>query len=633
MTAISLSGVCLEFGTDVILDNISFSLNEGDKLGIVGVNGAGKSTLFKIIRGTLEPTRGSVYISKDKSVGMLEQNTGLEGDDTVLDAMLASFATLIADEKRLEDLQRQLELTPSDEALISSYTSLADRFKQGGGYEFRSRCKGILKSLGFDEKFHGLKISGLSGGQKTRLALARELITSPDILMLDEPTNHLDIETLAWLEDFLSTYKGTLLVISHDRWFLDRVTNRTLDIENTHAELYNGNYTRFVQLKAENREIRERQYKNQQKEIARIEAYIEQQRRWNRERNIIAAESRQKALDRMVKIERPDALPENIRLTFTKSGESGNDVLTVKNLAKSYPSKSLFSDVSFLVKKRDRLFIAGPNGSGKSTLIKIIAEKLAADEGSFEYGYNVNIGYYDQENQNLDPDNTVLDELWNCYDGLTQTEIRSALALFLFKGDDIEKKVSVLSGGEKARLTLCKLILSKMNLLILDEPTNHLDIGSREALEGALEQFDGTVIAVSHDRYFISKLATRVLDLGTKPTLDFMGTYEQYKAHRARTAVTAAESAAETVTEAKEQYLRAKEQASEQRKLKTRIKKNAEETAKLEAELEELTAKLADESIQSDYVLVNELYTRQSEVEERLMELYEEAENFGCANI
>ncbi len=628
MTAISLSNICLEFGTDVILDKISFSLNEGDKLGIVGVNGAGKSTLFKIIYGEYTPTDGSVFISKDKTVGMLEQNTGLEGDSTVLDEMLLSFSDLIADEKRLEELQCALEKTPADAVLISSYTSLADRFKRAGGYEFRSRCKGILKNLGFDERFHDLKISALSGGQKTRLALARQLITSPDILMLDEPTNHLDIETLAWLEDFLAGYKGTLLVISHDRFFLDKVTNKTLEIENTHGELYNGNYSRYVALKAESREIRERQYKNQQKEIARIEAYIEQQRRWNRERNIIAAESRQKALDRMVKIDRPENLPEKIRLSFTKSGESGNDVLTVKNLSKAFPDKPLFSDVSFLVKKRDHLFIAGPNGCGKSTLIKIIADKLSQDSGSFEYGYNVTVGYYDQENQNLDPENTVLDELWNCYEGLTQTEIRSALALFLFKGDDIEKKVSVLSGGEKARLTLCKLILSRMNLLILDEPTNHLDINSREALENALSEFDGTIIAVSHDRYFISKLATRVLDLSSKPALDFMGSYEQYKAHMARVSASESAPTLTVITDAKEKYLKAKEQASEQRKLKTRMKKNAEETVRLEAELEELTEKLGDESIQADYVKVNELYTRQSEVEERLMELYEEAEGF-----
>ncbi len=628
MIAISLSDVSLEFGTDVILDKVSFSLNEGDKLGIVGVNGAGKSTLFKIICGEYAPTTGSTYISKDKTVGMLEQNTGLEGDSTVLEEMHASFSGLIADEKRLEELGARLEETPADEELIRSYTSLADRFKRAGGYEFRSRCKGILKNLGFDERFHDLKISGLSGGQKTRLALARQLITSPDILMLDEPTNHLDIDTLAWLEDFLSLYKGTLLVISHDRWFLDKVTNKTLEIENTHAELYNGNYTRYVELKRENREIRERQYKNQQKEIARIEAYIEQQRRWNRERNIIAAESRQKALDRMVKIERPENLPEKIRLTFTKSGESGNEVLDVRGLTKSYPDKPLFSDVSFLVKKHDHLFIAGPNGCGKSTMIKIIADKLVPDSGDFEYGYNVTVGYYDQENQNLNPDNTVLDELWDCYENLTQTEIRSALALFLFKGDDIEKKVSVLSGGEKARLTLCKLILSRMNLLILDEPTNHLDINSREALEGALAEFDGTIIAVSHDRYFISKLATRVLDLGVKPALDYMGSYEEYKAYRDKMQQNESETSSEAITEAKEQYLKAKSQASEQRKLRARMRKNANETAKLEAELEELSAALEDESIQADYVKVNELYTRQQAVEERLMELYEEAESF-----
>ncbi len=628
MIAISLSGVCLEFGTDVILDNISFSLNEGDKLGIVGVNGAGKSTLFKIIIGEYTATSGSVFVSKDKTIGMLEQNTGLEGDSTLLDEMLASHAELIKDEKRLEELQARLEKTPADSELISSYTSLEDKFKRAGGYEFRSRCKGILKNLGFDERFHNLKISGLSGGQKTRLALARLLILSPDILMLDEPTNHLDIETLAWLEEFLASYKGTLLVISHDRLFLDKVTTRTLDIENTHAELYNGNYSKFTQLKRENRDILERQYKNQQKEIARIEAYIEQQRRWNRERNIIAAESRMKALDRMVKIDKPENDPEKIRLSFTKSGESGNDVLTVKSLSKAYPNKPLFKDVSFLVKKRDRLFIAGKNGCGKSTLIKILAEKLAADSGSFEYGYNVSIGYYDQENQNLDPDNTVLDELWNCYEGLTQTEIRSALALFLFKGDDIEKKVSVLSGGEKARLTLCKLILSRMNLLILDEPTNHLDINSREALENALSEFDGTIIAVSHDRYFISKLATRVLDLGAAPALDFMGNYNEYLSYKSKCTPKIAETEKGQVTEAKEKFLRAKEQASEERRRRTRMKNNAAETAKIEAELEMLTKELENEEIQADYVKVNDLYTRVEELEERLMELYEEADGF-----
>lgn len=627
MVVISLGDLSLEFGAQPILEGVSFSLNEGDRLGIVGVNGAGKSTLFKLMTGEYTPTSGQVYISKDKTVGILEQNTRLEGNNTILDEMLNSYRNLLDDEAELERLSAKMNETPGDEQLISRYTTLADRFGRNGGYEFRSRCKGILKNLGFDERFHSLNISELSGGQKTRLALAKLLITSPEILMLDEPTNHLDVETMGWLEDFLSSYGGTLLVISHDRWFLDRVTNKTLEIENHHATLYNGNYTRYVQLKKENREIAERQYKNQQKEIARIEAYIEQQRRWNRERNIIAAESRQKALDRMVKLERPEELPEKIRMTFTKSGESGNDVLTVRGLSKSFPDKPLFDRLSFMVKKHDRLFISGPNGCGKSTLIKIIADKLSPDGGSFEYGYNVTVGYYDQENQNLDPEKTVLDELWDCYSGMTQTEIRSALALFLFKGDDIEKKVSVLSGGERARLTLCKLILSKMNLLILDEPTNHLDINSRETLEEALLGFGGTIIAVSHDRYFVSKLATRILDLRTKPATDFRGSYEEYRSYLAGREGERAESVRTAdVTESKEQYMQAKSRASEARKLKTRMRKNAEETAELEAELEKVISGQGEN--QSDYVKMNELYQRQQQIEERLMELYEEAESF-----
>ncbi len=627
MIAISLGSVGYEIGADMILSGISFSLNEGDKLGIVGVNGAGKSTLFKLISGEYSPTDGTVSISKDKTVGLLKQNGILDGENTILAEMLDSFPKLLAQEKELEELSKKLEAKPTDEAIISRFTSLTESFKADGGYEFRSRCKGILKNLGFDENYHSLKISSLSGGQKTRLALAKLLISSPDILMLDEPTNHLDIETLTWLEDFLSAYRGTLLVISHDRWFLDKVTNKTLEIENTHSTLYNGNYTRFLELKAENREILEHRYKNQQKEIARIEAYIEQQRRWNREKNIIAAESRQKALDRMVKIDKPDELPEKIKLKFTSSGESGNDVLTVKGLTKSFPDKPLFSDVSFLVRKRDRLFITGQNGTGKSTLIKILADKLLPDSGTFEYGYNVDIGYYDQENQNLNPDNTVLDELWDSYEKLTQTEIRSALALFLFKGDDIAKKVSVLSGGEKARLTLCKLILSKVNLLILDEPTNHLDINSREALENALSEFDGTLIAVSHDRYFISKLATRILDIGEKPARDYFGNYEEYLTFKAKNKASASQTKETVITDSKEQYLKSKEEAAKKRRLQTRIRKNAEETEKIENRLEEL--KLAEESTDaSDYIKLGEIYSEKEKLEERLLELYEEAEGF-----
>ena len=626
MIAINCDNVTLSFGTDVILDGVSFSINEGDRLGIVGVNGAGKSSLFKIISGEYTSDTGGVYIAKDKTYGILDQYIGFDSENVVLEEMLQSFPGLLADEKRLAELQRRMDAGES--GLSDQYAALHDSFTRNGGYEFRGRCKGILKNLGFGEAFWNQKISSLSGGQKTRLALVRLLLTEPDILMLDEPTNHLDMNALYWLESYLKTYRKTVMVISHDRYFLDSVTNKTLEVENTHGRLYNGNYSRYVEMKAADREIQEKHYKNQQKEIARIEAYIEQQRRWNRERNIIAAESRQKQFDKMVRVEKPSALPESIRLRFNKSGESGNDVLTVRGLSKSYPAKPLFKNVDFLVKKREHVFITGDNGCGKSTLIKIIAGRLAPDSGTVEYGYNVVAGYYDQENQQLNDENTVIDEIWNEYDDLTQTEVRNALALFLFKGDDIEKKVAVLSGGERARLTLTKLILSKMNLLILDEPTNHLDINSREALEKALLSFDGTIIAVSHDRYFIQKLATRILDFNAvKPAsiYDYRGSFEEYRAYKEKYLAPVEEKAEEEITASKEQYLKNKKSASDQRKLENRYKRTQEEITKLEAETADIDAE-AMGSAASDHVRLAEIYTRKAEIEDRLLELYEQME-------
>ncbi|MFA6949042.1 MAG: ABC-F family ATP-binding cassette domain-containing protein, partial [Eubacteriales bacterium] len=573
MIALSCDNISLSFGVEVILDKISFSINDGDKLGIVGVNGAGKSSLFKIITGEYSSDGGDVFISKDKSVGVLDQYIGFESENTLLSEMENSFPALLADEARLSELHGQIEVNSAsgkvDDELIARYTSLSDKFTRDGGYEFRGRCKGILKNLGFDENFWYNRISSLSGGQKTRLALARLLLREPDILMLDEPTNHLDIDALFWLENFLKNYRKTVLVVSHDRYFLDSVTNKILDVENHHAKLYNGNYTRYMEQKRADREIQERHYKNQQAEITRIEAYIEQQRRWNRERNIIAAESRQKLLDKMERVERPKSLPDAIRLRFNKSGESGNDVLTVKHLCKAYPAKILFYDVNFLIKKNEHVFITGQNGCGKSTLIKMLAEMSEPDNGSVEYGYNVTVGYYDQENQNLDDSKTVIDELWDTYPSLTQTEIRNALALFLFRGDDILKPVSILSGGERARLTLCKLILAKMNLLILDEPTNHLDINSREALEGALEAFDGTIIAVSHDRYFINKLSTRILDFNAVEDgriFDYRGSYREYIDYKNERLIKDNSAGADNAASAsKEQYLNAKKAQSDKR--------------------------------------------------------------------
>jgi len=630
MIAISCDNINLSFGVETVLDSISFSLNEGDKMGIVGVNGAGKTSLFRIITGENTTDSGSVYISKDKSVGILGQNLDFTGDNTLIYEMLLTFKKLLEAEKELEELNHKLE---AGEVFLNDRYALAqEAFKHNGGYEFRGRCRGMLISLGFGEEFHQLKISSLSGGQKTRVALARLLLREPDILMLDEPTNHLDMETLFWLEDYLKNYRKTVLVISHDRYFLDSITNKILELENKKGKLYNGNYSAFLQLKENDREIQEKHFKVQQREITRIEAYIEQQRRWGRERNIIAAESREKQLAKLERVDKPEVLPDAIRLRFNKSGESGNDVLTLKHLTKGYPSKPLFHDVNALIKKHEHVFITGNNGCGKSTLMKIIAGKMTADDGEIEYGYNVKIGYYDQENQELNNQNTVLDELWNEYDKLTQTEIRNALALFLFRGDDIMKKIEVLSGGEKARLTLTKLILSSMNLLILDEPTNNLDINSREALERALKNFDGTIIAVSHDRYFINKLATRILAFNiTEPATiyDYRGGFDEFINYKNNNITTENKDDTPFETEAKRSYINNKRSQSEQRKFDRRVKKTREDITEIENELEHIVIEVNGEAA-ADHIRLSELYDREEELELKLLVLYEEWEKLSA---
>ena len=493
--------------------------------------------------------------------------------------------------------------------------------------------------MGFDETLSHQPVDVLSGGQRTRLALARQLCREPDILLLDEPTNHLDMETLGWLESFLISYKKCVMVISHDRYFLDRVTNKTLSIEHHRAKLYQGGYTKSMEQRRVDREIAEKQYRDQQKEIARQEAYIAQQRQWNRERNIIAAESRQKALDRMERLEKPMEDEKSIRLKFTQELPSGGDVITVKGLTMGFGERTLFSDIDFLIKRQERVFVIGPNGCGKSTLIKLLMGKLAPLAGKIEMGYNVEIGYYDQENQNLDPGNTVLEELWRAYPTMREMDIRGVLAAFRFFADDMEKTVRVLSGGERARLTLAKLILSHMNLLILDEPTNHLDINSREALEGALDGFDGTVFIVSHDRYLVEKLATRILEI--KPGVTFDGDLHDYHVDHVGEGYTeyqrfkqeriarmgegggAATAAKPESTASKDAYLQNKAKLADERKQKNRLARLQKEAEALEAELEEITAALYGEAA-TDYKKAAELEERQAKAEERLLEIYEE---------
>lgn len=625
MIIINFDDVKLSFGIDVILESITFSINEGDKLGIVGVNGAGKTTLFRLITGEYKHDGGGIYISKDKSIGILDQNLNFEESNTIMEEILLSFEELVMLERKLEIIHNEIENGNTSVKLAEEYASLLDKFMIDGGYEYKGRCKGILKNLGFTEEFWDLRISSLSGGQKTRLALARLLINEPDILMLDEPTNHLDMNALYWLESFLKTYRKTVLMISHDRYFLDSVTNKILEVENKKCKLYNGNYTQYVTQKSIDREVQEKHYKNQQKEIKRLEEMIDQFKRWNTERSIKIAAHKQKSLDRMERVERPETLPDSIRLKFNKSGESGNDVLMIRKLSKSYPNNILFRDFNIDIFKREHVFIIGDNGCGKSTLIKIIAGKMDPDDGKVEYGYNVKFGYYDQENQELDDSNNVIDELWNEYSHLTQTEIRNALALFLFRGDDINKPVNVLSGGERARLTLTKLILAKMNLLILDEPTNHLDINSREALEKALLAFDGTIIAVSHDRYFINKLSNRILDFNANEKykiFDYRGNYSEYVEYKSNYLAKSDLAEQQVESKSKEDYYNNKKMLSEKRKLENKIKRTKDEIEQLETNLNAIDDEIIGEA-DTDYERLSELTIEKESIETRLLKLYE----------
>ena len=645
LTAESLS---LSFGTKKVLSDVSFSLDETDRLGVIGVNGSGKSTLFKLILGELLADSGNVYISKEKSIGILKQDDAVDAfsaDEqrmTAIEVMYNSFPHLLRMEKRLFELEKALNSdkhdSPEYQRAVAEYSALNEKFISEGGLEFRARCASTLLKMGFDEEAQRRPFCEFSGGQRTRLALSRELCREPDILMLDEPTNHLDMETLLWLENFLAGYKKCLLVISHDRYFLDRVTNKTLCIENHYAKLYNGGYSKSMEQRRIDREIEERHYKNQQKEIARQEAYIAQQRAWNRERNIIAAESRQKLLDKMERIERPMDAPKGVRIKFATASASGNEVMNLRGVTFGYqPDSLVLKDVSFGVRRLDKMFLVGANGCGKSTLIKLVLGKLLPTSGYIEMGYNVRLGYYDQENQNLTPENTVLDELWNAYPQMTELEVRNTLALFRFIGDDVFLRVKELSGGERARLTLSKLILSQTNFLVLDEPTNHLDIDSREALEEALEEYDGTVLVVSHDRYFIEKLATRIIDM--IPVADGGGIYDVIipsvgrgyaelcleRERRAQSASVQKREESASMSTAKEQYLENKKKTADKRNAQKRLEKRRIEAEKIEKELSELESEISGEAAY-DYARLTELYNKKEELEERLLEIYEELE-------
>lgn len=626
MIILGLKDISLSFGTINILENITFNIQDSERVGLVGVNGAGKSTLFKIINEVLLPDAGEIYKAKDIKIGYLEQNSGLDSTKCIWDELISTFSELIQMEQRIKQLEKEMS-SAKDESLLlrlmNEYDRFVELFSRGGGYEYNSRTKGILRGMGFDENQFQLKINTLSGGQKTRLALARLLLDEPDLLLLDEPTNHLDIETLEWLEDYLKAYRKSVLVISHDRYFLDKITNRTIEIENCRCKMFNGNYSEYTRLKAIDRETQQKHYDLQQKEIARMEAFIEQQRRWNREKNIIAAESRQKAIDRIERIEKPGKLPDKIKMRLRSGISSGNDVLFVEKLSKEYPGKPLFQDISFNLKKGERAFILGPNGCGKTTLLKLISGRLPQTSGSTEYGRNVVLGYYDQELMELDESNTVIDEVWSANEKLTQTEIRNTLASFLFKGDDVSKQVSTLSGGEKSRVALVKLMLSEANLLLLDEPTNHLDVNSREVLEEALRNYDGTILAVSHDRYFISKLGSRIIEMNNNSLFDFRGNYEAYLDYKNKVSQDEIDQSTKGASLSKLEHIESKEEKARIRRIERQLEETEQEIDEIENRLESIVLEMENESIQSDHVKLLELQNEHDSISNRLEELYQ----------
>ena len=636
MIALSCGEVSLSFGTDVILKDVSFAINDGDRLGIIGVNGAGKTSLFKIITGEYAPDSGAVYIQKGHTVGVLEQNaklTSLPADMSCIDYMYTAYPALLALEKEISATEAALATAMGDEimSLTARLNEQNSRFAAEGGLEFRSRCRGMLFRLGFDEELIGRRISTLSGGQYTRLALARLLATEPDILMLDEPTNHLDIDALAWLESFLSNYKKTVIIISHDRYFLDRTTNKTLWLRYGKARLYNGSYSRCKEQSESEAAALEKKYKEQQKEIARIQANIEFQRRCNREHNFVTIRSKEKQLARMEKVELAPKDEKNIRLRFATEEESAGNVMEAKDLDFSYGEKALIKNLSFLIRRYERVMFLGANGTGKSTLMKLINSMLTPTRGKITLGYNIKIGYYDQENRGLTDTNTVFGELRAEYPDKTDLELRSTLALFLFDADDIQRTVSTLSGGERARLTLAKLILKKVNLLVMDEPTNHLDIGSCEALENALLAFDGTIVAVSHDRYFINRIATRIIELAPErdngmidyPLESYDDAFTEYmRIRESRNLMLQSAKKSVAVTDSKAEYEEKKREKARARGEEKRREKAEKQIAQLEKELEELDTELFGEAA-TDYVRAAEIEERKMQIEEELLELYE----------
>lgn len=644
---LACQNISKSFGVDQILSDVSFHIEDREKMAIVGINGSGKTTLLRIIMGEETADSGQVVISKDRTIGYLSQHQDIFFDNTVYAEMLLTKQPIIDCEEQMRSLEADMKHCSGEQLdkIMDTYNRLSAYFDRENGYAYRSEITGVLKGLGFDKDDYDRHINTLSGGQKMRIALGRLLLTRPDLIILDEPTNHLDMESVKWLEGFLSAYQGSVIIVSHDRYFIDRIATKVVELDQTKATVYNGNYTYYANKRAEIRANMMKAYLNQQQDIKHQEAVITKLKQFNREKSIKRAESREKMLDKIELLEKPTEAASKMRLTLSPSVESGNDVLTVKDLKKSFGANVLFDNLDFEIKRGEHVALIGGNGTGKTTILKIINHIVSKDSGSVMLGSRVKIGYYDQEHQVLSLHKTIFEEISDAYPDLTNTKIRSVLAAFLFTGDDVFKKIGDLSGGERGRVSLAKLMLSPANFLILDEPTNHLDIHSKEILEYALREYTGTLLIVSHDRYFINTVATRIFELRDKKLYNFIGNYDYYEAHK--DVIYESKNAKETSklgfnsisqkdtvsekavdTSGKDAYLRTKEQQAKQRKLENDIRKTEEKIEELEAQIAKIDEQICLPENATNAAKLSELSSKRQELEQVLETVYETWEAF-----
>lgn len=627
MPALSVRNLTMTFIERNLFTDVSFDVEERDKVGFIGANGVGKTTLFKILNGEISPVSGTVTFSKNVRPGYMEQHACNNPRADVYHELLSVFDYLSDMETEISALAHQIDNKSGNlDELVERQTMLIEQFERAGGLTYKSRTRSALLGLGFSENDFTMPVGNLSGGQRSKLCLAKLLLSQSNMLLLDEPTNHLDIDAIAWLEGFLRDFKGAMIIISHDRYFLDNVTNKTIELEHNRAMVYKGSYSEFVKKKESVNESLKNKYEHDLKEIKRIEGIVEQQKRWGQAHNFITAASKQKEADRIKdQLVAPESELETMRMHFEPRCESGNDVLICKNLAKSFDDKQLFKNVDIHIRKGERVFIIGGNGCGKTTLFRILTGKTPMDSGEYDYGANVEIGYFDQMQQNLDLSKTALDEVWDTFPNMTQTEVRSALASFLFKGDEVFKPLSKMSGGERARVSLLKLMLKGSNFLLLDEPTNHLDASSREELEKTLLDYSGTMLIVSHDRYFINKIADRILLLTNGGVKEYLGNYDYYleRSTAEKQGTVQTESKKDKKEKPQNDYFLQKQKQSEERKRQTKLKKAESEIERLDEEIAKTQELLSSEEIAADYEKLMELSKLLEDLQKQQEEQYE----------